>query len=468
MTKIGIRFLVLLVIVCISIPVINVSAADAVSISMTSEGIPQAGNEIIIKIAVGKPSKALAGIEFTLEFDSELVSPTVTKNSESGLEMNSLVAKIPSDWEQMCSYSKSESKYYFRFAMPDSENFLTSASGIILEIPFRIDAPGVADFRIADEEIIAIQGNDSFSLLTGKGCEMSIVAAGADEKFAVELGNSDTVPENGLYYLEIQAINLGDSQGIIGLEFALEYDKSVFKPYITANDNYQMDVFMADMPKDSWEQMCTLYESENKYVLRFAALHAESLTKCEKLESGKSLTLSVPFIVIGSEGDTASFKVDSVSALGVNNKTQKIIGRGDVKSISVGKSDSLVPAWMFETVDGHLLYASEKTSIKDFLKPLSGLYVTHNGEKITDGYVKTGYTLTNGSSFLTIVVKGDASGDGTIDTTDYVLTKRAYYGTFKPTATQLLAMALTNKKDVVMTDYILIKRHYFGTFDLNQ
>lgn len=471
MKKLGIKAVVFLLLICISIPMIQVFAAgEAVSISMSAMGTAKQGNEIIVKITVAKPSQALAGIEFTMTYDPEFVTPVSTVNTEDGREMDALVTKMPDGWEQMCTYSKAESKYYFRFAMPDDgSSYLNTASGIVLEVPFKVNAPGVIFFNIASAEIIAVAADSSFTTLTGKGNELSVVAAGASEKFAVELGNNDAAPENGLYYLNIEATNLGDSEGIIGLEFALKYDKSVFKPYITQNDNYQMDAFMVSMPKNAWEQMCTLYESESKLVLRFAALHAESLTESEKLASGASMKISVPFIVIGAEGAVAKFTVDSVSALGVNNKSQKIVGRGDVKTVTVCKSNSPIPAWLYETKEGHLLYAAEKTSISVFLESLGSLYVTHDGKKVTEGYVKTGNVLTDGKNIsLIIVVKGDVNGSGEVDMMDYILTKRAYFGTFKTTATQTYAITVTGGNEPSTMDYILIKRHYFGTFDLNK
>ncbi len=470
MKKIGIRFVVFLIILCIAIPSIYISADEnGVSVSMSCTDDAKAGSEIKIRIAVGKPSQKLAGLEFTLIYDPEFVTPKITQNSENGQEMGVFVEKIPKNWEQMCSFVRSENKYYFRFAMPDKGNvYLTNESEIVLEIPFIVNTPGVAGFSIPDGEIIAVCADGSFSLLSGKGCDYSVVASGANEKFAVELGENDTAPEGGLYYLQMEATNLGDESGIIGIEFALNYDNSVFKPYITKNDNGQMDSFMVSMPQNSWEQMCTLYESENKLTLRFAALHAESIEDSEILAKSRAMKISVPFIVVGTEGDIASFTVDSVSAIGVNNKTEKIVGRGDAKNISISQRVSLVPEGMYEIRSQHLLYVAEKTSVSDFLAPLGNLYLTNKGEKVNDGFVKSGYVLTNGASMLTIVVKGDVNGNGAVDVTDYILTKRSYFGTFKPNTTQLLAMTLRGGDKPTTTDYILIKRHYFGTYNINK
>ena len=469
MKHIGVKLIAFTLILCIMIPNVSVYGLDSgVSVSLSFNGDIRVGDEAKIIISVGKPTKKLAGLEFTLTFDSEFVTPKITQNSEDNQEMNDFITKLPSNWEQMCSFVRSENKYHFRFAMPDDgEEFLTKEGEIVLEIPFLANAPGIAKFSVSDEEIIAVCGDDNFSLLSGKGCDCSVVISGANEKFAVELGENDSTPEGGLYYLNIEAINLGDQSGIIGIEYTLNYDNTVFKPYITKNDNGQMDSFMISMPQNSWEQMCTLYENENNLTLRFAAVHAESIEDSEILEKNATMKISVPFLVIGKEGDIASFTVDSVSAIGVNNKTEKIVGRGDAKNVSVSQRVSLIPEGMYEIKSEHLLYVAENTKVSDFLKPLGNIYVTCKGEKITKGVVKSGYVLTNGNSSLTIVVKGDVNGSGKIDVTDYILTKRSYFGTFKPNTTQLLAMTLRGGEKPTTTDYVLIKRHYFGTYNIN-
>lgn len=470
MKTIGVKFIIYLTIICMLIPMVQVSAVDSVvNITMSGAENVREGDVFIVKIAVGKPSKALAGIEFSLEYDNKYVTPNFTVNSEENQEMNALVKTMPQNWEQMCTFVATESRYYFRFAMPDKGDiYLNTDQGIILEIPFTVIKSGTANFKIADKNIIAIAADSSFSVLTGTGCEFAVVTSNADEKFAIELGENDTAPQNSIYNLEIQAKNLSDNSGIIGIEFALNYDKTAFQPTITQNDNGQMDVFMKDMPKSAWEQMCTLKAEEGKLILRFAALHAESIEDAEILASGATLTISVPFAVMGAEGSNANFTVDSISAIGVNNQTQKLVGRGDYKSINITKSQSLVPPGLYEVKSNHLLYVATGTQIGDFLSGLSGVYVTDNGEKITDGVVQTGYVLTNGATSLTIVVKGDVNGNGKVDATDYILTKRTYYDTYNPNTAQLLAMTISGKDKPTTTDYILIKRHYFGTFDINK
>ncbi len=62
---------------------------------------------------------------------------------------------------------------------------------------------------------------------------------------------------------------------------------------------------------------------------------------------------------------------------------------------------------------------------------------------------------------------GDVNNSGDIDSMDYVLVKRAYFGTFNLTGEQIEAGDVNTSGDIDSMDYVLIKRAYFGTFPIN-
>ncbi len=61
---------------------------------------------------------------------------------------------------------------------------------------------------------------------------------------------------------------------------------------------------------------------------------------------------------------------------------------------------------------------------------------------------------------------GDINGNNKIDMTDYILLKRAYFGTYKFNETQNIAGDINKNNKIDMTDYILLKRAYFGTYTI--
>ncbi|MBR5279178.1 MAG: dockerin type I repeat-containing protein, partial [Clostridia bacterium] len=62
-------------------------------------------------------------------------------------------------------------------------------------------------------------------------------------------------------------------------------------------------------------------------------------------------------------------------------------------------------------------------------------------------------------------VIGDANGNGKIDARDYLLLKRAYFGTYTLTCDLEVADINGNGK-IDARDYLLLKRAYFGTYTI--
>ena len=362
--------------------------------------------EMVLKATVKKPTVALVGLEFTLTYDSKFVKASITENNENKLEMNELISSAPNGWEQISSHK--EGIYTFRFAMLENSNDTLDKDGeLVLEIPFTVQAAGSFGFEITSKDIIAIADDNESSAHSGKGSSISVVAASEAQKIGIELKGNDTANEKGEYALEIEALNLGDTSGIIALEFEFTYDKDVFSPIVKTNENEEMNIFMKNMPGD-WEQMCSFDEAKSKYTLRFAAKNAESLT-ADILKSGERLTVSIPFSVIGSEGTVAAFMVESASVIGINCVNGILSGSGSVKSVSIEKAPAI-----------------EKPEF----------------------------------------VRGDANGSGDVEKYDYILVKRYCMSTIVLSDTQMLAADANDNGEIEKYDYILIKRHCLGTFTI--
>ncbi len=446
------------------------ASENAVSLSLSCDDEAYYGGEIRLRVTASKPIKALAALEFTLSYDPDYVVPQITANSDTGREMDAFNIAVPSGWEQFNYHSAEENLYHFRFIMPQNEeSYLDGENEFILEIPFTVCTPGSFSFNILSADIIAIGADSALTAYSGSGDTLNITAAGDAEKVSVVLGGNDSVYENGTYYLNIVVTNLGDSAGIIAIEFDLIYDKSRFEPIYKSNTQSEMDAFMVSMPQNSWEQMCTLYESGGKYTLRFAANNSEDSSKAEILKSGEMLKLSVPFKAIGSKGSTGEFKVTASSVVALNNVMGILSGRGGSKSVAIEAGFTDIPPELgYEIKDGCLLYVAEKTDIADFLAPLGSLYLTSGGTRVDSGYVCTGYVLTDGGDMnLTVVVKGDVDRSGEVDMFDYLMVKTICFERYNPDTAQFYAAAVADGQEITAFDYLQIKSHYFGTFDLN-
>lgn len=114
----------------------------------------------------------------------------------------------------------------------------------------------------------------------------------------------------------------------------------------------------------------------------------------------------------------------------------------------------------YVVIDDYLFNVLEKTTVEDFLS--KGFEsVSSLGE-----YVATGdRAIDKRGNELTVVIYGDADGNGIIDAFDYLLVKRLYMGTVK--LEEVFQLACKMNEAVEVFDYIFIKRHVFNTLDLN-
>lgn len=113
----------------------------------------------------------------------------------------------------------------------------------------------------------------------------------------------------------------------------------------------------------------------------------------------------------------------------------------------------------YVVIDGFLYNVLEKTTVKDFLN--SGFKsVSSKGEYVATGDVAADE---NGHE-VTVVIFGDADGDGIVTTYDYLCVKRLYLGTIA--LEKAFEEACKMEEEVSTYDYLLIKRHVFGTYKI--
>ena len=58
------------------------------------------------------------------------------------------------------------------------------------------------------------------------------------------------------------------------------------------------------------------------------------------------------------------------------------------------------------------------------------------------------------------------NGNGKIDARDYLLLKRAYFGTVELDDVMMFAADVDGDGEILTYDYIAVKRHYFDTLDI--
>ena len=112
------------------------------------------------------------------------------------------------------------------------------------------------------------------------------------------------------------------------------------------------------------------------------------------------------------------------------------------------------------------------TKVEDLLKCFSGnVEITNaSGTALSkDSYVGTGCKIRvtekeNTYFAATVLVKGDVSGDGTVNSEDYLLIKRHLLNTYQLKDVYYTAGLLSGENELKVTDYVLVKRVCFGTY----
>ena len=90
----------------------------------------------------------------------------------------------------------------------------------------------------------------------------------------------------------------------------------------------------------------------------------------------------------------------------------------------------------------------------------------HDGNPVEhDSLMCTGYTIHYGNKTAGVAVTGDVSGDGKLNTADYVLLKRFVMGAYSLTPEGLNAACIRGDKPNT-ADYVLLKRHVMGTYSI--
>lgn len=449
------------------LPVKPASAAgEGAAIRLSCTQAARVGERILVRVEL-TASETLAGAELGLHYDAARVKPVITDNSEGA--MDAFVVSAPAGWEQMCSLDTSGGLYRLRFVCDEAEkNLLQKGKTLVAEVPFTVAAAGVLHFSAPSGEVIAVGADKSATLYGSGGDELDITAAGDSEKLSVQLSCAETVAEGSELRVDIVVSDIGDDSGIIGCQFELVYDRAAVVPVITDNASSQMDAFIVSAPGNGWEQMCTHDPAGGRYILRFAAKHAGT-NSGELLKRGDTLSVSIPFRVIGAKGANAAFSAGSASVVGVSMASPAVSGVGSsCRTQIVAEPSKPIPGGEYDIVDGVVIGVHEKTSVADFLKKSAGARVCDkNGRELTRGYVGTGCTVyyANGSA-CTVLVKGDTDGSGTADATDYLIAKRTYLGTYVISGLYYRAACIMGGDTLSMVDLLMLKRHVLGTADI--
>lgn len=131
----------------------------------------------------------------------------------------------------------------------------------------------------------------------------------------------------------------------------------------------------------------------------------------------------------------------------------------------------LIAGSKYEITEDYIVSIKDKTSTADFLKNFAHedtLRITDaNGAEATSGYIGTGFVLQSVSKGeiteqKTLIVYGDTTGDGLIQSTDYLKIKKDFTGSSMLQGVFRKAADITRDGVITSADYLRLKKYFNG------
>ena len=215
------------------------------------------------------------------------------------------------------------------------------------------------------------------------------------------------------------------------------------------------------------------------------------LVAANKSDSNTSITLTIPYSDLHLTNATKYAVTDLLTGEVIAEGSQE-----ELESITVDIQKDYVGVYLvdvasdgeiiadgielladssYELTDTYVVKVRDKTEVTDFISQFQQrdtLRVLDAEEtEVTSGSVGTGFILqsVSGGKILdqkTVVVYGDANGDGKITSTDYLLLKKYFQNTSALQGIYLYAMDVNRDGKLQSSDYLRIKAYFSGKQDL--
>ncbi|MDD4421968.1 MAG: hypothetical protein PHD46_02910, partial [Eubacteriales bacterium] len=259
------------------------------------------------------------------------------------------------------------------------------------------------------------------------------------------------------------------SGGMSYASFRVYYDKTKAVPVLKDGFSSEIDsckTFITNCPDaESWESIGLLNEDEGYYDLTFGT---DDVFITKVADNNGDIVFTIPFRIIAQEGEVA-FHVPDEYVRGGNRDLTQLEALGSANDVFIyDHTYNSYPDNGSDYDDSHNSQQSSDTdydnsdNLAEYLILADNATVTiENGfllglrDRATVAQIKsmfkgnvnvsgtgTGALVSSAKQSVSIIVRGDVSGDGRIDGKDYLFAKRAFLGTFLLTQAQQKAGCL--------------------------
>lgn len=459
------KIIALAVCLVLAAAVIPASADGSFALSISVPEGASVGSTVYVTLNISSLPAAVSAFQCELHFDASIAEPVITS---SGTNMDSFMAVNGADFEQHCEY-RGDGVYFLAFCSKNDgkgETTVASKQDLVIKIPLKIISEGEFDFIIPQSSVLAFDAE--LGALDTEGCEYGFTALAKQNEFYTALECEEALDKT-VTYLTFSVTNKTAADGISAFEIALEYSHDTLVAEITDNTDDLMNSFIVSAP-DGWQQMCR-HESNGKYRIRLVAPDG-GVSQSDCLAIGQTITLSIPFNVVGGEGSKAKFDIPSSECTAYASDLRLLTGIGSSLEKEIGKT----PDFEFKDgsvvcADGYITGIPADTAAENAGDYFKGeIYISSNGAYIDgDDIIATGMTAElwyNGQKITsaTIIIKGDVTCDGKINISDALLIKRVYFGNNTLDDNAALASKIMTPEGAMPDDYLAIKRYIKGTY----
>lgn len=307
---------------------------------------------------------------------------------------------------------------------------------------------------------------------------LNLIVSAQEPAFTLEISVNEPVYLNDSAVVQIKVNTI--TVPLSALQFTLQFDSAFLTPVITENSNDEMNAFLKKSPQNGWEQLCRYDSSNTVYTLRFSAPEG-AVDENKLIKTADDLLIEIPFTT-KSEGEATVTIADS-SIIGIDKDLGIISGKGTEKKFSIysssstGKIQLKSSSSFIKYTSGENVYITgvrEKTSVSDFLGNFinSGLTLLDaNGNPYTREICGTGMKicLYDGETLLdsiTLVVKGDLDGDGTVSPIDYLYIRKFILNNISLDDTQIQAGLLSDTDKITPIHALRLKKYILGNYNI--
>ncbi len=371
------------------------------------------------------------------------------------------------------------------------ENTIFQFEGLVYNTALDSVYAGAANYSIRNAAFYKYHnnlGNNLGEVINNVGRDTSVSATFLASRMLQELGSKETLynlysgvyaGNGGIYAGYYNFYNMGVSDScatsegttVCGLRYAYNNGWNSLYNSIKGGASQIYNNYVAKGQYTTYSQKYNVHPSNasslylHQYMTNVAAPSSESKTTYNAYKNQNILDNGFEFFI------PVYLNIDS----SITNSSNGAVSSNDEESLTTINLSTIITSSGY-TRDGKYIRGikpgSLVSSIKADIESIAGsgnvLIKNSTGNQVIDGKVGTGYIVEvkneEGSLSLTVIVKGDTSGDGEINALDLLQVQKNILGTYTLNDVYKLAGDTSKDNQINALDLLQVQKHILGTY----